>query len=200
MSKLRCCLAHLLALTAGMGLLGCNDEPMFHAEYEPRVPGRKMNAKCDPTWPGLTIGPQGTTADVESSAAKVRIDDADYLPPGLAFNTWQISILDDDGEGMPSAHLNWACAWMEVHGHGSNPKAINALGPGRFELKSQNLAMYGPWYVRLWVDTEGTGPEYLPQEGTGVVGGHECDPTNGTSPQYNTEFKFCVPEDVAERE
>jgi hypothetical protein len=161
--------------------------------FEPEQP---ETPPCDPTLPKFTVGGSGiglTTPDM-TGALKVRIDSADHQPPAKAYNTWKIAIEDASGQPMSGATLNWACAWMEVHGHGSNPQAINDLGNGEFELVNQNLSMYGPWAVKLWVDPTGAGPEYLPQNGAKVMAGNNCMPSNGAVPAANVVINFCVPE------
>lgn len=150
---------------------------------------------CDPSLPPFAVGGDGiglTTADT-TGKIKVRIDDAPK-PPQKDYNTWRIAIEDVSGQPMPSAAINWACAWMAVHGHGSNPQAINNLGGGLFELSKQNLSMYGPWEVKLWIDPTGGGSMYSPQTGAKVLGGNNCDPSNGTTGAANVDIKFCVPE------
>jgi hypothetical protein len=149
---------------------------------------------CDPTLPAFTTGPSGLTTSDTTGQLKVRIESADNQPPAKSYNTWKIVVEDASGQPMPSAKLNWVCAWMAVHGHGSNPQQVNKLGNGELELVKQNLSMYGPWAVKLWIDPTGAGPEYLPQDGAMVMAGNNCMPSNGAAPNPNVEIDFCVPE------
>jgi hypothetical protein len=152
---------------------------------------------CNPNLAPFAVGAEGiglTTPDT-TGQLKVRIDQADHSPPHKDYNTWTIAIEDASGQSMPSAKLNWACAWMAVHQHGSNPQQINSLGDGKFELASQNLAMTGPWAVQLWVDPSGSGPAYMPQNGAKVLGGNNCIPSNGAAPMPNVVIDICVPDD-----
>jgi len=178
------------------GACGSDEEPAPGAQFDDAAGMQK--AKCDAKSPELQTGMNGTSATDPATQTTVRVVSADKQPPNKDFNTWQISVTDGAGEPIPNAHIGWACAWMSVHGHGSTPQAINPLGPGEFELKNQNFAMYGPWEVHLWVDPTGAGPEYLPQNGTLVRGGKECEPTNGAPLAANISINFCVPEKIGE--
>lgn len=160
----------------------------FEDAQQPETP------PCDPMLPKFTVGMNGLTAHDSTGQIKVRIDDASSLVPQRNYNTWRIVVEDANGQPNPNAKLNWACAWMAVHGHGSNPQAVNDLGPGTFELFKQNLSMYGPWAVELWVDPTGAGPNYSPQTGAKVMAGDNCIPSNDAAPSPNVTFDFCVPE------
>lgn len=149
---------------------------------------------CDPTLPAFATGPNGLTTTATTGAFKVRIDSADNQPPAKSYNTWKIVVEDASGQPMPNAKLNWVCAWMAVHGHGSNPQQVNNLGNGEIDLVKQNLSMYGPWEVKLWIDPTGAGPEYLPQDGEMVMAGNNCIPSNGADANPNVDISFCVPE------
>lgn len=129
----------------------------------------------------------------EKNNIAVRIDDAEYAPPAKDFNDWTIAITDASGGPLPKAQITWVCAWMPVHGHGSNPKRLNKLDGGRFELKQQNLSMYGGWQIKLWIDPDGGSMEYQPQGGSGVLGGDVCIPVGDATALPNIQFDVCVP-------
>ena len=124
---------------------------------------------------------------------EVRLVSANWVPPAKDFNDWTIAVTDMNGTPMPNAQINWACAWMPAHGHGSNPKQINKLGDGRFELFQQNLSMYGGWQVKLWIDPDGGSVDYQPQSAGSGLSGTVCTPSNGTAGTQNIEFDVCVP-------
>lgn len=72
------------------------------------------------------------------------------MPSEFGFNTWKIALVDATTMGpAPNARLTWQCAYMSVHGHGSNPKSIENLGNGEYKLVDMNMRMLGPWEVRL---------------------------------------------------
>lgn len=174
-----------------------DDDSMQYGQHDDG--GGMMSAKCDPVMsPALTTGPSGSSVTDPTTHVTVRVVDADKQPPNKSYNTWQIQVTDASGQPAADARINWACAWMSVHSHGSTPQAINTLGPGLFELYNQNFAMYGPWAVELWVDPTGGGPEYLPQNGALVRQGAECTPTNGAATMPNITLNFCVPETTVE--
>lgn len=147
---------------------------------------------CPPSTPAFTTGPAGLTAKDAQSGISVRIDTAPN-PPQRTFNDWKIVVTDASGAAVPNAQLSWACAWMAVHGHGTNPKKVMSAGNGVFNLMQQNFSMYGPWEVRLWIDPTGKAPAYAPQSVSGVENGDACTPSNGGSPTANIKFDFCVP-------
>jgi len=155
--------------------------------------------KCPTTWQPLIPGPEGegTETTDPQTQIKARLDQATPNTPNKDLNTWRIAIQTQDNQPATSATIGWACAWMSVHGHGTNPKAIEKLDPGVFELSSINFTMYGPWSVRLWVDPTGQWPQYLPQNGTALADGTPCQPTNGVPSNYNIEFEFCVTDDLS---
>lgn len=152
----------------------------------------KASEQCPASFPEFTTGPAGLTATDAATGIKVRIDNAPK-PPERSFNDWKIVVTDASGAALPNAQLSWACAFMEVHGHGTNPKKVESAGNGVFNLQQQNFSMYGPWQVRLWIDPMGKGPAYAPQSVSGVENGNACIPSNGVSPTPNIRFDFCVP-------
>lgn len=169
-----------------------DDKPM-DPPFDDGGPQEQM-VPCDPDTPEFTTGmSNGLKASDAAGDISVRIDQAPK-PPEKGYNTWEISVLDGAGEPNAGARLNWACAWMAVHGHGSNPQTITSLGDGRFKLEKTNFLMTGPWEVQLWVDGKGEGPEYMPQNGAAVAAGLNCMPTNGAKPSPNIKFKLCVPQ------
>ena len=184
-----------MGLALACGACSSNTVVPSGGDTEAVPDGGFPDAPCDPTLPPFTVGGDGiglTTTDT-TGTIKVRIDDAPK-PPQKDYNTWRIAIEDGSGQPVPNASINWACAWMAVHGHGSNPQAINNLGGGLFELSKQNMSMYGPWEVKLWIDPTGGGSTYSPQTGAKVLGGNNCNPSNGTTGDPNVDIKFCVPE------
>jgi hypothetical protein len=182
-------------------LVACGGDaapPEAMYDHDDSASALEMSMKCSPALQNVfKVGGAGvglTTTDAASNVA-VRIQDATQIPPVKDnTNDWTIAITDAAGAPLPNAKLGWACAWMAVHGHGSNPQAIEDMGGGMFKLTSLNLSMYGEWAERLWVDPTGAGPQYLPQNGTRVGAGLECMPTNGAAAQYNIEINFCVPD------
>jgi len=148
--------------------------------------------QCPPGTPDFTIGSAGLTSRDDATGVAVRIDNAPK-PPERSFNDWKIVITDASGAAMPNATLSWACAWMAVHGHGTNPKKVESLGSGVFNLKQQNFSMYGPWQVQLWVDPTGKAAPYAPQTVSGVENGDACRPSDNPNAKPNIRFDFCVP-------
>jgi hypothetical protein len=149
--------------------------------------------ECPSDTPTLTDGTSGLQVADAKSGIAARIIKAQYLPPALATNDWTIAVTDATGAAMPNAQITWACAWMPVHGHGSNPKAVDKLGNGQFNLEKQNLSMYGGWEVQLWVNATGTGTDYAPQNGGGSLTGNACTPQGTTTGNPNLVFNVCVP-------
>jgi hypothetical protein len=137
-------------------------------------------------------GPNGLLRMDPQTGISVRIVNAEAVPPTKDFNDWTIAVTDANGAVLPDAQVTWACAWMPVHGHGSNPKRVNKLDGGRFELKQQNLSMYGGWQIKLWITADG-GDAYVPQTSSGVLSGNVCQPSNGSANTPNIEFDVCVP-------
>jgi hypothetical protein len=118
------------------------------------------DTSCPPETPPFDFGPSGLSAVNEAAGIKVYLDSASARPPYNDYNDWTIALTDLEGNLMPEAQLTWACAFMERHGHGSNPKVVNKLGDGRYELMRQNMGMQGGWVIRLWVDPTGEGELY----------------------------------------
>ena len=150
------------------------------------------SAQCPPGLPTFATGPSGLQARDEKSGLAARIISSSASPPEKDFNDWTIALTDANGAPATTATLTWACAWMDVHGHGTNPKRVDVKGNGEFLLFHQNLSMYGPWQVRLWVDPTGAGAAYAPQSVSGVANGNACTGPNALA-QPNLKFDICVP-------
>jgi hypothetical protein len=155
--------------------------------------------KCPDDYLGFATGDKGLTVNVKDTELSVRLVDADHQPPKKDYNTWTVALLDQaTGEPAADAVITWACAWMEVHDHGSNPKSVDVLGDNQYKLVDQNLSMFGPWELRLWIDPTGTEPVYAPRAGSAVLNTQACVPTSGPKGLHNTELKFCVPSAIAD--
>lgn len=150
------------------------------------------SARCPAGTEEFRFGPNGLVQTDAATGMSVRLVQANASPPTRGFNDWTIAVVDAAGAPMANAELHWACAWMPAHNHGSNPKSVMRLGNGQFQLAKQNLAMYGGWQVKLWIDATGTGPVFDPQGGSGIVGGNACTGP-GISATPNIQFNICVP-------
>lgn len=146
---------------------------------------------CKSDYLGFAVGPNGSAQTDPESGVTVKVLEGS-VPPNYGYNTWTIQLSDASGAPLPNARLTWACAFMSVHGHGSNPKAVENLGGGQYKLVDQNMRMFGPWEVRFWIDPTGAAPEYTP-ENAGILNGMACIPTSGDMGEPNVEFKVCVP-------
>jgi hypothetical protein len=118
------------------------------------------DTSCPVGTPPFEFGPSGLSATDKAMTMKVYLEEASDKPPLYGTNDWTIQITDMMGAPMPAAKLTWACAFMPLHGHGSNPKTVTDLGDGKYELVKQNMAMQGGWEIRLWVDPTGAGTTY----------------------------------------
>lgn len=159
--------------------------------------GAAKTAVCSDEYLAYSTGEEnGLRVSIADSSFEVRLLDSDQAPPPRkGYNTWTIAVRDaTTGEPAVDATISWACAWMDVHGHGTNPKMVEALGDGNFRLVKQNFSMTGPWLVRLWVDPTGKEPLYEPQGISTIADGAECHPTTGLQGAPNAVFKICVPE------
>ena len=151
-----------------------------------------MSTPCSDAYKHFSVGPSGTLVTDAASNVAMRVDDGP-VPPIFGNNTWTVS-LTDTATGAPAAnaHITWGCAFMSVHGHGSNPKRLEDLGGGRYTVHDQNTRMFGPWEVQFWIDPTGATPDYVPT--TIIQDGKQCNPTTGPKGKPNFEFKICVPE------
>ena len=171
------------ASSAGAGTGSANPDEQCPANYLPFSTGEEA---------GLRVPVEGTNMEV-------RLLTADHEPPARDWNTWTIGIRDA-ATGAPATTpvITWACAWMDVHGHGTNPKQVEKVGDADYQLASQNLSMFGPWEIRLWIDPTGTEMPYAPGSGSTERNGNACMPTHGMQGTANTEFTICVPRSVSD--
>ena len=160
--------------------------------------GVDPSAECPANTPTFADGPNGLQAPIDTkNGIAVRLIQAQFSPPAKMSNDWTIAVTDPAGAPTTNAQITWACAWMPVHGHGSNPTAIDNLGNGQFKLEKQNLSMYGGWEIQLWVNNTGAGTQYAPQNGGGsLLTGNACtpDPSSGATGSPNIMFNICVPQ------
>jgi hypothetical protein len=153
--------------------------------------GTEAKDECPGDYQAFSTGKNGTLVPDAKSGIAVRVIDGP-VPPEYGYNTWKIALLDANTMmPAPNARLTWQCAFMSVHGHGSNPKSIKNLGNGEYEIVDQNLRMFGPWEVQFWIDPTGTKDEYVPT--SNLISGSACSPTTGGSLKPNIEIKLCVP-------
>lgn len=155
----------------------------------------EMTPQCTPEYQGFSVGPESGLVQTDPmSGISVRLLDASSNPPLKGDNTWKIGLYDASGAPAVNAHITWACAYMSVHKHGANPKGLESLGNGEYTLVKQNLRMFGPWEIRLWLDPTGAAPTYAPEKNpVNIVNGNPCEPTSGPAGAPNIEFKVCVP-------
>ena len=183
----------MVACLAVIGACGEDEKPPSTApDGAAGEDASRASEQCPAGTPEFTIGAKGLTSMDAASGVAVRIDNAPK-PPERSFNTWKIVVTDASGAPMPNAQLTWACAWMAVHGHGTNPKKVEKVSDGVFNLLQQNFSMYGPWQVQLWIDPTGKAPAYAPQIVSGVENANACSPSNGAGATPNIRFDFCVP-------
>ena len=176
---------------AALSLAACGDD--VAAAAQPDADVVPPDEQCPANLDEFRASSEGLLQTDAKTGISVRLVDADAIPPARDFNTWTIAITDADGNAMPDARLMWACAWMQVHGHGTNPKSIEKLDGGEYVLKKQNLSMYGEWQIKLWITAGGDGTDYVPPGGSGVLDGNVCQPSNGTTGAPNIVFDVCVP-------
>jgi hypothetical protein len=177
------------ALVVALLAAACADDESMVEDATTTTPPPDDTASCPADTPPFEFGPTGLGDTNEELGIKVYLESASAMPPAHDFNDWTIALTDLDGVPLPSAQITWACAFMPLHAHGSNPKAINELGEGRFELQKQNMAMYGGWLIQLWVDPAGGGE---PFESSGTSIGTRACAEPGTKPSL--EIQTCVPQ------
>lgn len=177
----------LALLIAGAFACGSDDEGID----PPNDSGNDLDAdkSCPMDTPEFDFGPTGLNATNEKMGVKVYLDTASSRPPLNGSNDWTIAFTDMQGNAMPTANLTWACAWMGAHGHGSNPKMVENLGGGKYQLLRQNMAMQGGWEIRLWVDPTGGGETYTGGN-AGSINRTSCTKP-GTDPDLT--LRACVP-------
>jgi hypothetical protein len=146
---------------------------------------------CSESYQHFAVGPSSTVASDAKSPIAVRVLDG-QVPPAFGSNTWTIQLLDAATmQPAPNARLTWQCAFMRVHGHGSNPKSLQNLGNGQYKLVDMNMRMFGPWEVQFWIDPTGQMPEYVPT--SNIINGMACTPTSGVQGEPTIQIKACVP-------
>jgi len=169
--------------TAGVGAAGSSSA----------TSGQPKSSKCSADYLDFSVGPSSPLATNAEAGVAVRVLNGP-VPPEFGFNTWTIEILDANTMApLPNARLTWACTFMSVHAHGSNPKAVENLGNGQYRLSNQNMRMLGPWEVRFWIDPTGAMPEYMPKQAT-TLNGDACSPSTGLQGNPTIEIKACVPD------
>ncbi|HEX5100804.1 MAG TPA: FixH family protein [Polyangiaceae bacterium] len=91
----------------------------------------------------------GLTADGERGVLAFRIDSSEPAPPAKGGNTWEVSVLDADGN-LASGDLGVALD-MPDHGHGSQvePEVTYDEESGRFTITPLYLFMAGVWRIEL---------------------------------------------------
>jgi hypothetical protein len=161
--------------------------------------GGDREEQCPANYLPFSTGEEGgLKVPVKDTGFEVRLLEADSEPPARDFNSWTIGIRDA-ATGAPAATpvITWACAWMDVHGHGTNPRRVEKVGDADYQLSDQNLSMFGPWEIRLWIDPTGAETPYAPGSGSTERSGNACVPTHGARGAPNTEFTVCVPRSVS---
>lgn len=155
--------------------------------------GEPKSSKCSAEYLNFSVGPTSPLTTNAEAGVAVRVQNGP-VPPEFGYNTWTIDLLDANTmEPLPNARLTWACSFMSVHAHGSNPKAVENLGNGQYKLTDQNMRMLGPWEVRFWIDPTGAMPEYMPKQAT-TLNGDACSPSSGLMGDPTIEIKACVPD------
>jgi hypothetical protein len=161
--------------------------------------GGDPDEQCPANYLPFSTGEEaGIKVPVKDTGFEVRLLEADNEPPARDFNTWTIGIRDA-ATGSPAATpvITWACAWMDVHGHGTNPRRVEKTDDADYQLSDQNLSMFGPWEIRLWIDPTGAETPYAPGSGSTERNGNACVPTHGAQGAPSAEFTVCVPRTVS---
>jgi len=96
----------------------------------------------------------GLTAPGERGTLTFRIDSSEPAPPAKGGNTWELSVLDADGNPMGgdlAVKLD-----MPDHGHGSQvePEVTYDEVSGRFSITPLYLFMAGVWRIELELSAE----------------------------------------------
>ena len=154
-----------------------------------------VESSCPPELPEFSTGRAGLTVMDPKLGIKVRVDDADYQPPRFGTNTWTIAVTDAADQSLPAAQLTWACAFMPLHGHGSNPRVVEKLDATRWRLGGQNMAMQGVWEIRLWIDPDGGSEEFRGAQAGGLQGNACRAPDGGPE---TLRIMTCVPRQLGE--
>ena len=150
---------------------------------------------CPDSVPTFSFGEEhGLMVEDAASGVRARLIDSSSALPANGLNDWTLAITDLEGAPLADARLNWACAYMPGHFHGSQPRRVESPEPGKLLLSAQNLSMDGVWKIRLWIRPTAEGPEFTPQAKRGVGFDRDaCLPRNGADAMWNLEFTVCVP-------
>jgi hypothetical protein len=91
----------------------------------------------------------GLTAEGERGVLTFRIDSSDPAPPAKGGNTWEVSVLDADGN--PTGGNLAVTLVMPDHGHGSQvePEVTYDDETSRFSIVPLYLFMAGVWRIGL---------------------------------------------------
>lgn len=91
----------------------------------------------------------GLTAEGERGVLSFRIDSSEPAPPAKGGNTWQVTVLDADGNAL-GGNLGVTLD-MPDHGHGSQvePEVTFDDETGRFTIVPLYLFMAGVWRIEL---------------------------------------------------
>jgi hypothetical protein len=177
-----------------LAAIACGDDSNASPDASGAGDSPEPAAECPAETPTFAAeATHGLEASDPKTGLSVRIIDANYSPPAKNFNDWEIAVTDQNGAPMPQAHVTWACAWMAVHGHGSNPRSVENADDGRFWLRKQNLSMYGGWQVRLWITTDAGARDYVFPKGSSLVNSAACQAPDSTMGSPNISFDICVP-------
>lgn len=147
------------ALLISVTFSGCPNDALDDATFS--FDAGPPASQCPASTPEFTVGSSGLSTSNAELNVKVRVEDADYRPPRFGINSWTIAITDLNGQPLPDASLQWACAFMPAHGHGSNPRSVEKLDGGLWKLNNQNMSMQGGWEIQLWIDPMGGESEFM---------------------------------------
>jgi hypothetical protein len=154
--------------------------------------GADAKEQCLPDYQQFAVGPSSPLFSDPKSGIAVKVLDGP-VPPEFGYNTWTIQLVDAATMApAPNARITWQCAFMEVHGHGSNPKSIEDLGDGKYKLVDMNMRMVGPWQIKFWIDATGQQPQYMPTS-SNILNGMACNPSTGVQGVESVLIKACVP-------
>lgn len=183
-----------LAFVVALYACGCGNEVFVLVPDDGGRPPDNVPEPCPADVKAFTFGDNGLYEDDAAASLRARIIDSNHPEPYSGLNDWKIAITDLNDHPLPDARLNWACAFMPTHNHGSNPKLVDKPAPGQLLLGAQNLSMEGNWIVKLWLKPDGEGEEFAPSPQQRVaLDRNACLPTNGTTGEANIVFNVCVP-------
>jgi hypothetical protein len=193
MHRLGLSLRNLVMAAGVVCAWACSDDDL---DPTPRPDaGHRAPMRCPDGLQPFTIGEEhGLMEEDAASGIRARLVDSSHAMPFNGFNDWTLAITDLDGEPLVDARLNWACAFMPSHKHGSQPRRVEIPQPGQVLLAAQNMAMEGVWEVKLWIQATAEGPEFVPQERRGLAFDRgACTPKNGLDAMSTLTFEVCVP-------